>query len=119
MGWGRRGRADVTPDGCSAMVEFAVGRYAGVVVFSVRVSQPRSIAGRSWNLAQDVCAVFSLTLIVLRLAGVIAWSWWWVLSPLWISGILLAAVLCALLILVGRDMHSYRRRSRRDGFAVR
>jgi len=39
-------------------------------------------------------------LIVLRLTGVIAWSWWWVLSPLWISGILLAAVLCALLVVI-------------------
>lgn len=23
--------------------------------------------------------------VVLKLTGVIAWSWWWVLSPLWIS----------------------------------
>ena len=23
--------------------------------------------------------------IVLKLIGIIAWSWWWVLSPIWIS----------------------------------
>jgi hypothetical protein len=40
-------------------------------------------------------------LIVLKLTGVIAWSWWWVLSPLWVSGILLAPVLCVLLVLLG------------------
>jgi hypothetical protein len=28
------------------------------------------------------------TFIVLKLTGVIAWSWWWVLSPVWISAIL-------------------------------
>ena len=44
-------------------------------------------------------------LIVLKLTGVIGWSWWWVvLSPLWISGILLAPVLCVLLVLPGRYM---------------
>ena len=42
-------------------------------------------------------AVGALTLIVLRLTGLVTWSWWWVLSPLWISGSLLAAAACALL----------------------
>lgn len=27
-------------------------------------------------------SVLTLTFIVLKLCGVIAWSWWWVLSPL-------------------------------------
>ena len=35
--------------------------------------------------------------IVLKLCGVIAWSWWWVLSPLWIP----AALFLALLVLGG------------------
>jgi Transmembrane Fragile-X-F protein len=39
-----------------------------------------------------------ITFIVLKLTGVISWSWWWVLSPLWIGGILLVVVVCALLI---------------------
>ncbi len=26
--------------------------------------------------------------LILKLAGVIAWSWWWVTSPLWISAVL-------------------------------
>ena len=39
-----------------------------------------------------------ITFIVLKLTGVIAWSWWWVLSPIWIGGILLVLAVCALLI---------------------
>ena len=81
----------------------AAGRYAGLVVFGIRVKQPKSVAGRIWNLAEEAFAVFSLALIVLRVAGVIGWSWWWVLSPLWISGILVAAGLCGLLVLLGLD----------------
>jgi hypothetical protein len=55
------------------------------VAFNVRVKEPQSIAGRSRNLAMDVSPIVPLTFIVLKLTGVIAWSWWWVLSPLWIA----------------------------------
>lgn len=27
----------------------------------------------------------TILFIALKLTGVIAWSWWWVLAPLWIS----------------------------------
>ena len=33
-----------------------------------------------------------LTFIILKLVGVIDWSWWWVLSPIWIPVVLLMAV---------------------------
>ena len=29
--------------------------------------------------------LLTIAFVVLKLTGVIAWSWWWVLSPLWIS----------------------------------
>lgn len=29
--------------------------------------------------------LLTIVFIVLKLTNVIAWSWWWVLSPLWIS----------------------------------
>jgi uncharacterized protein (DUF983 family) len=35
---------------------------------------------RGLSLPTVVLVVF----IILKLVGVIAWSWWWVLSPLWI-----------------------------------
>ncbi len=34
----------------------------------------------------------TLALIVLRLCGEIGWSWWWVLSPVWIVAVLGCAV---------------------------
>ncbi len=64
------------------------------MVFCVRVREPRSAAGRRWNRAMDVLSpVVVFTPIVLKLTGVIDWSWWWVLSPMWISPILLTLVL--------------------------
>ena len=33
-----------------------------------------------------------LTFIILKLVGVIDWSWWWVLSPIWIPVVLLLAM---------------------------
>ena len=41
-----------------------------------------------------------VVLVVLKLTGVITWSWWWVLAPLWLGGVLAAVVLLALLALV-------------------
>lgn len=35
--------------------------------------------------------LLTIVFIILKLTDVIAWSWWWVLSPIWIS--LLIAVL--------------------------
>lgn len=36
----------------------------------------------------DLFEVLLIIFIVLKLCGVIAWSWWWVLSPLWIGLVL-------------------------------
>ena len=33
-----------------------------------------------------------LTFIVLKLTGVISWSWWWVLSPMWTVVLLIIIV---------------------------
>lgn len=37
--------------------------------------------------------LLALTFIILKLCGVISWSWLWVLSPLWIGAVLVLAVL--------------------------
>ena len=36
------------------------------------------------TLADVLLVVF----IILKLCGVVNWSWWWVLSPIWISAII-------------------------------
>ena len=38
--------------------------------------------------------------IVLKLTGVITWSWWWVLSPLWIPLAIALIVTIIFLILI-------------------
>lgn len=39
------------------------------------------------------CGALTIAFIALKLMGYIAWSWWWVLSPLWISALIVVAVL--------------------------
>ena len=36
--------------------------------------------------------LLTIAFIVLKLIGRITWSWWWVLSPVWISAILITLV---------------------------
>lgn len=43
----------------------------------------------------------TLIFVTLKLVGFITWSWWWVLSPIWIgAGIFLAVFLFILLLAV-------------------
>lgn len=37
--------------------------------------------------------LLTVVFIVLKLCNVINWSWWWVLSPIWISAILVVLIL--------------------------
>lgn len=43
-------------------------------------------------------SVLTLILIVLKLTGLIDWSWVWVLSPVWIPGLFFALVFAIILI---------------------
>jgi hypothetical protein len=83
--------------------------YSGRV-FSIRVKRPRSTAQRRWNVVQGVLfPVVVVTPIVLELTGVISWSWWWVLSPVWIGGILLVlGVLGVCALLIGSRWYAHR-----------
>lgn len=42
-----------------------------------------------------------LVFLVLKLCGIIGWSWWWVCAPLWIPVALLVAALVVAGIVVG------------------
>lgn len=45
------------------------------------------------------CGLLTIAFIVLKLCGVIAWSWVWVLAPLWISwGLTLMIVIVVAII---------------------
>lgn len=43
--------------------------------------------------------LLTIVFIVLKLTGYIAWSWWWVLSPIWISVVLVVAIFIVLILL--------------------
>ena len=42
--------------------------------------------------------LLAIVFITLKLTGYIAWSWWWVLAPLWIPFAIVLAVLMVLFI---------------------
>ena len=45
------------------------------------------------------CGLLTIVFIILKLCGVINWSWWWVLAPMWISTII-ALVIIAIWVAV-------------------
>lgn len=48
--------------------------------------------------------VLTIAFIVLKLVGVIGWSWWWVLAPAWITaGIVLLVGIIALLVVLVKE----------------
>lgn len=50
--------------------------------------------------------LLTIVFIVLKLLDKIDWSWWWVLSPLWISAMLVAFfILLFALLLLFTDMN--------------
>lgn len=40
--------------------------------------------------------------VVLKMTNLIHWSWWWVLSPLWIAASITIVLMGLVLLLVGR-----------------
>lgn len=50
------------------------------------------------------CGLLTIVFITLKLTGVIAWSWWWVLAPTWIPlsiAVLIIAV-CGVYLLANK-----------------
>lgn len=43
--------------------------------------------------------LLTIVFVILKLLGKIDWSWWWVLSPLWISFLLVMVFFVILLII--------------------
>lgn len=68
------------------------------------------------------CGLLAIAFIVLKLTGVITWSWWWVLAPLWIPFlIVLGIVILALTgffikgFVDGMNQNKRKRKRLRDG----
>jgi len=58
--------------------------------------------------------LLTILFIGLKLGGVIDWSWWWVLSPIWISwGIMLLILVVGLLFIgAAKVLESYDKKRR-------
>jgi hypothetical protein len=43
--------------------------------------------------------LLTIVFITLKLLGKISWSWWWVLSPIWVSFVVVAVILLVALLI--------------------
>lgn len=59
-----------------------------------------------------ICGVLTIVFVVLKLVGVINWSWLWVLCPLWIDILLTVIVLVIFAIINKRASNKYRKSER-------
>ena len=46
------------------------------------------------------CGLLFIVFLILKLCGVITWSWWWVTAPLWIPVALFVGI-CLVVFIVG------------------
>lgn len=44
--------------------------------------------------------LLAIVFITLKLCGVIAWSWWWVLAPLWIPAVSILQLLVIFIVII-------------------
>lgn len=64
------------------------------------------------------CGLLAILFIGLKLGGVITWSWWWVLSPLWIPWCVVLTIIaiicmCVFVAAIVDGMSSKSKRKRR------
>ena len=59
-----------------------------------------------------IADIFLVVFVVLKLVGVINWSWWWVLSPFWIAVAIYAIVVTVIVILYKVDQRPARKKKK-------
>ncbi len=52
------------------------------------------------NSSIGFCGLLAILFIAFKLAGVVAWSWWWVLSPVWIPALIALGIIVVLLLVI-------------------
>ena len=55
------------------------------------------------NAVIDIWTVLFIVFLILKLCGVITWSWWWVTAPIWIP-IGLSLIVALLVIFIFPDV---------------
>lgn len=66
----------------------------------------------SGSVGLGLCEVLTVVFIVLKLCGVISWSWWWILSPLWIGFIIGVLILAGVIIYYVLDARKYKKKGK-------
>lgn len=57
--------------------------------------------------------VLGVVFIILKLVGVIDWSWWWVLSPFWISfGLAILIFIVVFIVVVIKEVVKNKKKSK-------
>ena len=46
-----------------------------------------------------LCFITFIVFLILKLTNVIAWSWWWVTAPLWITPAIVLAIIFLLILI--------------------
>lgn len=59
-----------------------------------------------------LCSVLTIVFVVLKLVGVINWSWLWVLCPLWIE-LILSIIILIIIEVIDSNFRNKRNKSRR------
>lgn len=57
--------------------------------------------------------LLTIAFIVLKLCGVINWSWWWVISPIWISIGLVVLIIIVVVAVTGVQTLAERRKRKK------
>jgi len=55
----------------------------------------------SVQVGPNFLGLLTIVFITLKLTGYIAWSWWWVLSPLWIGFVAAITILLIIATIAG------------------
>lgn len=83
----------------------AVGRWAADLLASASKAAYVGVGGvmasSSSSSGVGFPGMLAILFIGLKLGGIIHWSWWWVLSPIWIS-ISIAVVVVGILAAISR-----------------
>lgn len=64
-------------------------------------------SNRNSSSGIGICGVLTIVFVVLKLIGVINWSWLWVLCPLWINLLLTIIVAVIIVIINKRTSNKY------------
>lgn len=60
-------------------------------MYDPRFNRPQTTSSSSTGGIGFV-GLLTIVFITLKLLGYITWSWWWVLSPIWITAIVVIAI---------------------------